>query len=91
MIQSALSKQKSQPASHFADNSQASPLRGSRSSVRFCVGIYDSCINMAGVTEITGFWNIAQLPEEFTGVWRYIHSCLLIAIDVLLMSFSTCE
>lgn len=68
MMQSALSKQKSQPASHFADNSQASPLRGSRSSVRFCVGIYNSCINMAGVTEITGLWNIAQLPEEFTGV-----------------------
>lgn len=35
MIQTALSKQKSQPASHFADNSQASPLRGSRSSVRY--------------------------------------------------------
>lgn len=71
MMQSALSKQKkSQPASHFADNSPASTWHGPRSSVHFRVEIYNSFVNIVHVTEITCLWNIGQLPVEYIGAWE---------------------
>lgn len=41
------------------------------------------CINEADMTEITEFRNIAQYPEDLQEHERYIHSCLLVAIDLL--------